>query len=285
MNKVIKLLQPTAFRTFKGWVSQGNVNPVFVASMSIDNDGNRTLQDVYCKLYPFTDNDRSLFNEIVGYLMANALQIPQPSHAYVVLMRCKDILANNNNHLSDNWVALLQTEEYYPIFCTTKIDKSQTAFDFHGLTPSLISEMSQWKYLPNTIAMDNTIAHTDRHLNNILRTGTKAYHIIDNGRLATEDGTPWQVANLDSCKDYTNKLWIISEQHMQKSWKNITSQIMRACTEHPKAVALCLDELNYWIKTLYKEQQMDYNIFITQFLAKRANDSEYHHTKRLNLLI
>lgn len=284
MNKVINLLQPTAFRTFKGWISQGNINPVFVASMQINDGKKQALQDVYCKIYPFTDNDRSLFNEIVGYLVANALGIPQPTHAYVALMDINHILNNNlDKRLPDELVSLLQKEQYYPVFCTDKIDKSQTAFDFHGPTPSLINEMSKWKYLPDTLAMDNTIAHTDRHLNNILRTGVQTYHVIDNGRLATEDGAPWQASDLDFSRVYSNKLWMFSESRMQKSWKVISNNILHACTSHSKAVNLCLEEINFWIKSLYGEQQIDYNSF-TDFLLKRANDSEYYHAQRLHLL-
>lgn len=284
MNKVIKLLQPTAFRTFKGWVSHGNINPVFVASMQINNGKKQVLQDVYCKIYPFTTDDRSLFNEIVGHLVANALGVPQPTHAYIALMDINHILNNNvDNQLPNELVLLLKKEQYYPVFCTAKIDKSQTAFDFHGWTPSLINEMSKWKYLPDTLAMDNTIAHTDRHLNNILRTGRQTYHVIDNGRLATEDGTPWQPTNLDSSKVYSNKLWTFSELSMQKSWKTISINVLHVCTNHANAVNSCLEEINFWIKSLYNEQQMDYNSFI-DFLLKRANDSEYYHAQRLHLL-
>lgn len=177
MNHVIQLLQPKDFRNFKGWISQGNITPVFVASMNVANGKSNVLQDVYAKIYPFTNNDRSIFNEIVGYLVAHALQIPQPSHAYIALMDTKTILVNNHNNMPNNLMDLLQKEKYYPIFCTAKIDKSQTVFEYHRWTPSLIAEVAKWQYLPDTIAMDNTIAHTDRHLNNILRTDKYIYII------------------------------------------------------------------------------------------------------------
>ncbi|AKI27777.1 hypothetical protein C0134_06190 [Moraxella catarrhalis] len=282
MNHVIRLLQPECFQTFKGWVSQNNINPVFVASIKpIKND---KLRDVYCKIYPFTNTDRSLFNEIVGYLVAHALKIPQPNHAYIALLETKDILANDHGNLDVDLKKLMQETEYYPVFCTEKIDKSQTAFDFINFAPSLTNEIAKWKYLPDTLAMDNTIANTDRHLNNILRTGKNTYHIIDNGRLVAEDGTPWKVADLDCHKNYTNKLWKYSEQYLLKSWKTISSNIMHACSLHPVAVQSITDELDYWVKVLYQEQQMDYNAF-TQFLLNRANDSQFYHARRLNILI
>lgn len=284
MSRVIQLLQPTDFCSFKGWVSQGNITPVFVASMRVQTNKGCVLQDVYGKIYPHTNNDRSLFNEIVGYLVSHALGIPQPSHAYIALMDTKTILTNNHDNLSGELLTLLQTEQYYPVFCTAKIDKSQTAFDFCCQTPSLIKEIAKWKYLPDTLAMDNTIAHTDRHLNNILRTGKQTYHVIDNGILASDDGTPWQVASLDSHKDYKNRLWQFTEQYLSQSWKTISTNIMHTCTLHSKAVQSCLDELKYWIKALYSTQQIDYNAFIN-FLTDRANESEFYHARRLNQLL
>lgn len=285
MSRVIQLLQPTDFCSFKGWVSQKNINPVFVASMRVPIKNGRAPRDVFCKIYPFTDNNRGFFNEIVGYLMAHACGVPQPSHAYIALMDVKDILDNNrDDYLSDELISLLQAEQYYPIFCTTKIDKSETAFNFHGWTPALVNEMSKWKYLPDTLAMDNIIAHTDRHLNNILRTGKQNYHVIDNGRLIRENDDCWQLADLDYNKDYQNKLWQFSEEHMPKSWKNIANNIMSICSEHSQAVQSCLDELNYWIKALYNGQQIDYNAF-TDFLIKRANNSGFYHARRLNQLL
>lgn len=181
----IELLAPDNFRTFKTWVSdKHNLNPVFVASFAHPSE--KTPIDMYVKIYPMTVEDRSIFNEIVAYLMADALGVPQPQYACIAFIRISEIMQNDTVGFFDTDLGKMMGEyETYPVFCTSKIDKSLTAFEYsiqsHNGLPAptaLVAELAACDGFTKAAAMDSTIAHIDRHMNNLLRTCSRLKNML-----------------------------------------------------------------------------------------------------------
>jgi hypothetical protein len=81
-DRVIQLLPASQFRTFDGWhdSEDGHLNPVFRASFHHPEKG---LISAYCKVYKPESSNRGLINEIIGFLYGDALNVPQPKHAFI----------------------------------------------------------------------------------------------------------------------------------------------------------------------------------------------------------
>lgn len=286
-NKTVKLLDPSSYRSFKVWITnQGNLNPVFVASFKHPNEQN--LIDMYCKIYPLDPSDRSIFNEIVGYLVADALGIPQPEYACIALIPTKAILQDDVVGFSST--ALGQqflSYDVYPVFCTAKIDKSETAFEYHTRSNKLISELVKWPYFSKAIAMDSTIAHIDRHVRNLLRTGKSKYHVIDNDQLVIKyESCGWRTIDLDVNKKYTNRLFNIAKENMAiTDFNSVKSNMIVECHNHKTAIDTISHEIELWMNDLYSTNDaLDYRAFI-EFLVERANGAFAQATSRAELLI
>lgn len=286
-NRIIKLLEPNDYRNFKAWITdQNNLNPVFVASFKHPNEDG--LIDMYCKVYPLEADDRSIFNEIVGYLVADALGIPQPAHACIAFIPTASILENDTVGFANTAIGRqFSNFSVYPVFCTAKIDKSETAFEYHVRSQKLIDELVKWPYISKAIAMDNTIAHIDRHVRNLLRTGKSKYHIIDNDQLVIKyNNCGWHINDLEVDKKYTNQLFDLSKQFMApKDFNTIKSNMINECNTHRTAIDSISNEVNVWMNNLYSANDtLDYEVFI-EFLVERADSAFAQVTSRADLLI
>lgn len=287
-DKIVRFLDVSCYRNFKGWITdKNNINPVFVASFKHPSEIKAI--DMYGKIYPLDFTDRSLFNEIVGYLIANALEIPQPKYACIALIPTQDIAENDNIGFSDSVLGKkFFDNEFYPIFCTSKIDKSETAFEYHTRSKKLIDELAKWSHIGDTIAMDNTIAHVDRHMGNLLRTGKAKYHVIDNDMLVCKYDTygyGWLTSDLDVDKKYKNQLFDIAKDLMpQKEFVKIRSSMIHECHKHSNAIASINNEVNNWMNSIYSSNSSDYIEFL-DFLNKRADNAFEQVTSRVELLI
>lgn len=282
-DRVIKLLRPSDFGSFKGWVTDaGNLNPVFVASFKHPNE--KKPIDMYVKLYSMQVGERAVFNEIAGYLMANALKLPQPKHACMALLPTATLRQNQlASQVEATLLKEIMQEAVFPAFCTAKIDKSETALVYHKTYDAIMQEMINWRPLAQAIAMDNTIAHIDRHTRNILRTGKNQYHLIDNGTLVKFEA--WQREDLQQNTHFTNKLLKLAELTLASSkLTTVKQKASLATNNHPKALASIIDELNYWSQVLYSSHQSDYNAFI-QFLDARADEATALFAARLQMLL
>ncbi len=283
MSNVIQLLAPNDYRNFKSWVTDvRSVNPVFVSSFKHPSESKPI--DMYAKIYSLKGTDRSIFNEIFGYLMAYALGLPQPKHACIALVPTDKLRKNiTDGALSNDLNSEVFQYDVFPVFCTSKIDKSKTAFQYSSLAKDVASELAKWPYMGKTVAVDNTIANIDRHANNLLRTGVSKYHLIDNGMLVNVNG--WQCTDLKPNESFTNHLLRISERDMTPlQAAKITGNAITACDHHADALNSIDAELRYWITNLYKHTQSDYNNFM-DFIDYRVNNAHGLLTSRLQLVI
>lgn len=283
MGNVIELLKPDEYRTFKGWVNDvKSANPVFVSSFKHPLEPKPI--DMYVKIYSFNGYDRSVFNEILGYLMVQAMGLPQPKYACIALIPTDKLRSDiKSGQLSSQLDKEVFQREVFPVFCTSKIDKSKTAFQYHQCVQAVASELAKWPYMGNVVAADNTIANIDRHVNNLLRTGVNKYHLIDNGILV--NGSGWQTSDLLVNEHFGNKLLSVSEQYMTASqYDKIKGYAINACDDHSDAFNYIHNELVYWINALYNNTQNDYNKFM-EFITHRVNNAHGLLTSRLQLVI
>lgn len=282
-DNIIKVLNPNSYRSFKGWITEtGNMNPVFVASFKHPSESKPI--DMYAKIYSFKAGNRSVFNELIGYLMANALELPQPKYACIAFIPTSQLIKNiPNGALNESLNAEVFQNNIYPIFCTSKIDPSQTAYQYYNCVEAVAQELAKWPDMGKAVAMDNTICHTDRHVNNVLRTGVNKYYLIDNGILIDTDG--WKIKDLEPNTHFKNKLLYLSEHLMtENQFTKVKGEAILACDNHTHALTQIISEIKYWINALYSQYRNDYESFV-DFLDNRTNNAHGLLTSRLQILI
>lgn len=263
-SRHVRVLGTGDWRGFLAWNSgSGNLEPVFDALV---HDPVSERNAVVCvKLYPGHDGrSRGLVNEITGWLIAHALKLPQPPHAYVLKVPLSKLKAPLPGWVRD----LKRTTTTYWAFATAKMPAESAALRFSEADlPLLLDDLRRWPILPEAIALDEHIANTDRHLNNLLRLGKANYALIDNGRLAVEDGERnWQTAHLNSRQRFTN---LLSEQCWGHSPTVATaSPALEAGTRHPDALADVRQELEDWWRRLIADN--DERAAFDRFVSTRA---------------
>lgn len=220
-----------------------------------------------------------MVNEITGWLITHALGLPQPDHAYVVKVPLGELVAP----LPD-WVSELKKSKVktYWAFATAKLPADSAALNFKNEDiPLLIEDVKKWDALPRVVALDEHIANTDRHLNNLLRLGKAKYALIDNGRLAVEGSQRnWQGACLRPDNQFTNKLSFHCWQDAPPVEKASTA--VRAGSQHPDALASVREELTDWWGRLIPDNEERSSF--DQFITTRANTLSLLLSKRYRLL-
>lgn len=274
---IIKKLKSDRFGSFVKWVdgADGHLNPVFVATIRHPTQG---ILTAYCKIYPIGQTERGLINEITGYLFAHAFGVPQPEFAFVTQLPVSVLIDIESKFGADHW---LLKQSIHTIFCTTRLDGESAAIYFSAPNEELNYELSKWADLNKTVALDENIAHTDRHFNNIMRLRRNQFAAIDNGRLVSEDSESWTKEMLNHEHLYRNRL----SEHLwnHKPDKQIVSKMLHVAQEHLNSIKLINDELIYWIKGLISspiEQEAFY-----QFLQQRTGATPWLIQKRYQHLV
>lgn len=261
-EKIIATLSAGSFASFINWADPQaqNINPVFVATFKHPKYPQPVA--AYCKIYPITQGERGLINEITGYLFAHALDVPQPDNAFIAQIPVELIKKELLQKLDkSHWIF---NHEMFPAFCTTRLDGKSAGIFLNAESQDIFDDIAKWPALPQTVALDENIAHTDRHINNLLRIKTNSYAAIDNGRLVCDKSERWTIDMLDHNKLYRNRLSEHIWHHLPE--KKIVHSMMFCAENHAKNMIKTADELLYWVKILIKksEEQSAFYEFLHQ---------------------
>lgn len=231
--------------------------------------------EAYVKLFR-ENTGKEISNEVTAYLCAHALSVPQPQYAFVANIP----LARLRN--PPRWIAAIaKTQAVLPGFCTTRLDGESAAVIVPGSKIQLIiDEVSKWENIEQAIALDENIAQTDRHLNNLIRLSRKKFALIDGGRLAAgENGECWSVTSLQSLQLYRNRLseCIWSHRPQQKS----IAKMLVLAQYHVASINVVHNELQYWWSQLL--EPIDAKAF-NDFLVERSAHIELLLRQRYRML-
>ena len=263
------------------WVDpeDGHISDVHVARYAIDLE---TSVEAYSKIYPWGDGrNRGMVNEITGYLVCHALGIPQPARAFVAYVPLREICTPDSSPMIRQ---LAEQRAYYPAFCTQRLDGKSAAYRLPRVAlPGLIEDVKAWDKLPTTMAVDDQIANVDRHLNNLIRLGSKSFAVIDNGILAAaprEGVHHWTVDRLDALALFRNRLC----EHVfnQDPPNKVVSATLGEAQNCAPAVDSVIDELEFWWSQLLSGE--DYEKF-KAFILERTSQIEVILRRRYNRLL
>lgn len=277
-DRLIQAISRQGWRGFLSWQSKsGNLEPVFDALV---HDPVEDRDIIVCvKLYQHeNEQNRGMVNEITGWLITHALGLPQPGRAFLVNVPMAEL-----EKPTQAWVAELKKQAvHYWAFATIKLPAESAALQFnHADLPLLVDDIRRWNNLPSAIALDEHIANTDRHLNNLLRLSKANYALIDNGRLAVERGVAhWRLTELDTNYSFTN---ILSSQCWNdRPEKGMASNTLKAASAHKDALGKVRAELEDWWRRLLTNPVE--RIAFDNFITARAADLSILLSRRYHLL-
>lgn len=281
-ERIIKIITADKFVKFDAWVSAeiGNINPVFQAAIRHPELG---ILASHCKLYPRGNGERGIINEIIGFLFAHALGIPQPRAAFLAHIPRKHIpLAKLGK---DHWVNQHQ-EPQILAFCTASLFGKTAAMSYKPLdetqTKYMLEDISHWGHCANTIALDENIAHVDRHANNLIRLGKRSYAVIDNGFLASTTSFNWIPDDLVIEREFPNRMATYMTLVNEKQRETIKGSAISAGEKHAETCTHITEEMKYWIGCLLPQSE---GIAFMQFLLQRAEKTPWLLKHRYHVMI
>lgn len=280
-ERVIKKIRASSFRGFIAWPGSddGHLNTVFIASFEHPTLG---AVDAYVKLYPYDNGtNRGLIHEITGYLYAHALGVPQPPAAFLADIPLNLLQDLESRLTSGHWLLEAKAKlATWPGFCTIRLDGKSAAVHAPSTDGTLLrDDIAAWEALPKTVALDENIAHVDRHYNNLIRLGRRNYAVIDNGRLVNGTGETWSRDMLLSHHLYRNRLSEHVWGHAPSD--TLISEMIDFARHHYGKFKTIAAELDYWMTLLLPHDRDAFR----QFLTDRTEQTEWLLRKRYSRLL
>lgn len=257
----IKLLGSSAYLSFLEHVPDGQSACTHVASVEVGGEE----KQMYAKYYQ--PSTRELVNEVTGYLLAQAVNLPQPPTACIVKAPTKEL----RRHFP---AKTFPDRDHVPIWCVEKIPGNTPKQLYQCWNdPTFRADLARWRQLPGCAAFDDWTANTDRNTGNLVRTGRGQYWLIDHGILATSKA--WTGENLDPAGEFLNKLVAIAWDDAPKL--PAKNAMYRASEHHSAGYQTAEAELNFWWNLLLIEHEQQQ---LAEFLWRRAVSGPLRIAKR-----
>lgn len=227
---------------------------------------------LYCKLYR---TKMQLLNEIIGYLLAHHLKLPQPK-GYVLLL-------SSEEQVKYFGIQNPQTSTF-PVWATEKINGKSALFEFQHCTSVLKKDLFQWINFYQVISLDDWIGNEDRNIGNLVRTGAGKYQLIDHGDLFS--GYPLRTPHLDKALPSQNKLQAfclkerIGQRNTLQTQTYHHSKIGGHAVSHQAALRDAQKEIFFWWDKLAKNQESK----LYNYLYNRGKTHDHIVHKKYNLL-
>jgi len=234
------------------WVNdeEKNVCPVLYARFARDHG----KIDAYAKLVKVDTAAGQIecINEISGWLIARACALPVAETAFMTTIYVRDL---PDHPLVREYCSDPNAELFF--FCTSEISRTQAV----GIVPNeaLLEEQAQWAHCHATIALDEWLANTDRHLGNLVRKAKNDFALIDHGQLLRRIPAPppwWQTGELP---DLENQPMVnLLHRHVYHC-RNITAgpavtagftQCAADAAKQAQNMRKALHEIAFWCSTL-----------------------------------
>lgn len=280
---IIKTIQPSEILRVDTCEKNDIVSDVFAGNILYKGKDVPVYFKAYAYNHPhIAEGDRGLLNEIVGYLICDLYKVPQPKQAFLVLMP-KESLTHLWDDLSNRIKKSYDTYDVIPMFATQRIYAKALSFRYNHSRQAVESELTKWPHFKEALICDEIMANTDRLPRNILTANSKDFWLIDNGKLAIEDGTNWQSTGLIEHNNYSNYLAdLIIEDIQADSRKG--NLIIQTAMEKFKGIRHIMTECEFWVDILVSDQDREIWQKFLAFLQSRDHNITNILSERYGML-
>ncbi|WDQ09581.1 hypothetical protein [Klebsiella grimontii] len=208
-----------------------------------------------------------VFNEILGYLLTKAEELPVAPKAGVLILPEE-----------------LKNEIPFPVapvaFLTSKINGNSPS-SFYNLGQllkfeSLCKVIDGWERLPQTIAFDEWVANQDRNLGNVIIDANLDVTLIDHSNLPVD--LVWTTALLDVEIEPRN---VLSDAFRNAPNLPQKMEIIRGALKQFASLNLVRDEIIFWANHMLDNERREKLLL---FLESRAKLSKARLSKKYGLL-
>ena len=209
MGKMIELpvdLGAQGYVRFVRKIAEGRLATTFLALVNYDG----VVRRAYIKLYDHVAQPKAELNEVLGYLYAQAMDIPSPA-VFFIDVPAFDVAASGflpEAVLSMRAVGTLEAHD--PTVAGEGTAKtlymSTTGIDFPQIRSRLISSPAGRALM----AFDEALGNSDRNIGNIVFSKKHGVVAIDHGCIFT--GPNWSHFNLNSTHDQKNLVFDILDK-------------------------------------------------------------------------
>lgn len=181
----------------------------------------------YVKIYQENDSsgreDKSILNEIVGYIIGKSLGLPVPSEAGIIMIKGSQLSSPPDWISEDKEIMAWWVKDMFFPSLKQYYDFSKLG-DHDILLNKLVKELLANDSTSQIIAFDDLIANIDRNIGNILKTKNGKFILIDHGLCLTR--SDWIASDLKPELPYPNKILelISANLNLQKKHNIIESK-------------------------------------------------------------
>lgn len=266
INQNIQYLPSSHYIGYLGRANDGVSGATHMATIKWEDGVER---DTWVKIYT-GDKPRSLINEMIGYLLGKALNLPMPPKAGFLLVE--------NKFLAPSLVSQLSEVDRYRGFTfawVTEDVKGQNLRIEIENNPAIMnvmldyfsSCMKDWDLLSKLVAFDDWILNTDRNMGNSIHLPDKTFSLIDHGECM--HGGNWKEAQLldFNCHHigFANNLHLklLHEKHVASGlfqYENTMRELELAKKEHQQAFLKVESELRFYLEDLIGDEIIETGI-------------------------
>lgn len=265
MTKIIMLpidLGQHGYVRFVRRVNEGLLATTFLAQVNYQGE----LRRAYLKLYNLAEQPKAVWNEVLGYLFAQAMGIPSPP-VFFVDVPPQDVIASGfaTTQIAIRAVATLEAHD--PNVATDGAAK--TLFESGSVDLSQIrSRLLSSPAGRALVAFDEVIGNPDRNIGNIVFSWKHGVVAIDHGCILT--GPLWTSQSLNSTHDYENKAFnVVNNTPLRDSEKSALQAAAEVMLEtHCEAMLPLQNAMGYRIN-IETAAAFDFVWWRAQRLTKR----------------
>lgn len=289
-NQIIQYLPADHYIEFLRGASDGVSGSTHLANVQWEDGVER---ESWVKLYA-GNKPRSLVNEMIGYLLGRALDLPMPPKAGFLLIETKV--------LNPNFVHLLSDVDRYRGFTfawvtedvkgeNLRIEIKNNPINQNIMIDYFKECMRDWGQLCNLIAFDDWILNSDRNMGNSIHLPDRTFCLIDHGECM--NGGDWKESQLlnPDCVHVgfaeNIHLRLLYEKHKSAGLfqlENTMTELDKAKQEHFNAIKLVKSEIQEHLNDLIGDELIDTGIdsiepypvteTVLNFLINRAQHVE-----------
>lgn len=263
MRTTIELLSKASFKSV---LSKPNEGLMALTLLCLVEWPDGVQRQCYVKIFAESQG-LGVFNEILGYLLTKAEELPVAPKAGVLI-------------LPDELKMQINAPVAPVAFLTSKVDGSSPS-SFYNIGEllrfeSLCKVINGWDKLSQTIAFDEWVANQDRNLGNVIIDSNFDVTLIDHSNMPVD--LVWTTAMLDAELCPVNKL---SDFFRNAPTLPQKMEIIRGASNQLASLSLVRDEITLWADRLLNNEQRDKLLI---FLEHRAKFSNARLSKKYGLL-
>nr|BDD47003.1 hypothetical protein 11 [Piscirickettsiaceae bacterium] len=265
-NRVIPIIPTQNNKTLYGKPKEG----ITATTRILKVDHLSKKQIVYAKLYR---HKHELLYEIIGYLLAHHLNLPQPK-GFILLL--------SPQQQTELFGIVNPTTTQYPVWATTRIDGESATYKYKHCSQALKKDLQKWFNLYGAIAFDDLVGNIDRNLGNLIRESSGQYQLIDHGNIF--GGHSSRSKHLCPHEETRNVLYEYCltqpKSHQSQQRKDHRIRIAEHIARHSQAFEESKEELYFWWSKLAKGQERK----LYNYLHTRSHIDTHIVKKKYNLL-